>query len=274
MSLLPSATFATSIAPTGGASDYAANALWATAGAAGPGGGVTQLVAGANITLDPPTGEGVVTITAAGGGAGGVTSVTSGGPGITCIPTTGAVVVDNTGVTSLVAGTAMSISGATGAVTVNNAGVTSLAAGPGIAVSAATGGVTVSTVGFPVFTGFQTFSFTGSGQVLVCNVTSNSGFVNVGGAGLFTAVASGYDLNGSITLTNPAWNAQTIVLGQLSGVAFTQGGSAAPTTLGIARAGNNTQRVVTISGPASSGIPNNLDGGNPGFYFIVIQGAL
>jgi len=160
MSLLPSATFATSIAPTGGASDYAANALWATAGASGPGGGVTQLVAGANITLDPPTGEGVVTITAA-GAAGGVTSVTSGGPGITCIPTTGAVVVDNTGVTSLVAGTAMSISGATGAVTVNNAGVTALSAGPGIAVSGATGAVTVSAVGFPAV-GFQNFVYDGN----------------------------------------------------------------------------------------------------------------
>jgi len=151
MSLLPSATFASGITPAPGVSDYAAKALWATAGTVGPGGGVTQLVAGANITLDPPTGDGVVTITASGGGAGGVTSVTSGGPGITCTPTTGAVVVDNTGVTQLVAGTAMSISGATGAVTVNNAGVTSLVAGANITLSGATGAVTIGAIPTPIF---------------------------------------------------------------------------------------------------------------------------
>lgn len=111
MSLLPSATFA-------GPSQ--AEALWAVAGSTGPGGGVTQLVAGSGITLDPPTGEGVVTINATGGGGGGVTSVTASGDGITASPTSGAVVIANTGVTSMVAGTGISLSGASGAVTVTN----------------------------------------------------------------------------------------------------------------------------------------------------------
>jgi hypothetical protein len=48
------------------------------------------------------------------------------------------------GVTSLAAGTAISVSASTGAVTVTNTGVTSLAAGGGITVSASTGAVTVS----------------------------------------------------------------------------------------------------------------------------------
>lgn len=47
-------------------------------------------------------------------------------------------------VTSAVAGTAISVSGATGAVTINNTGVTSAVAGNGITVSSATGDVTIS----------------------------------------------------------------------------------------------------------------------------------
>ena len=48
------------------------------------------------------------------------------------------------GVTSMSAGTAISVSASTGAVTVTNTGVTSLTAGSGITVSASTGAVTVS----------------------------------------------------------------------------------------------------------------------------------
>lgn len=110
MSLLPTSVYA-------GPSQ--AEALWAVAGSVGPGGGVTQLVAGAGVTLDPSTGEGVVTISATGGGGGGVSSVTASGAGITATPTTGAVVVANTGVTSLVAGSGITVSSATGAVTLN-----------------------------------------------------------------------------------------------------------------------------------------------------------
>ena len=54
-----------------------------------------------------------------------VSSVTGSGAGISVSPTTGAVVVSNTGVTSIVAGTNISISGATGAVTINAIGILS-----------------------------------------------------------------------------------------------------------------------------------------------------
>jgi len=110
MSLLPTSTFA---GPT------QEEALWAVAGSTGPGGGVTQLVAGSGITLNPSTGEGVVTISASGGGGGGVTSVTASGAGITASPTSGAVVLANTGVTSLIAGAGLAVSSASGAVTVS-----------------------------------------------------------------------------------------------------------------------------------------------------------
>ena len=51
--------------------------------------------------------------------------------------------ITNTGVTSLVAGTAMAISAATGAVTVNNAGVTAITAGLGMSRNTSTGAVTI-----------------------------------------------------------------------------------------------------------------------------------
>lgn len=55
-----------------------------------------------------------------------------------------AVTVTNTGVTSNVAGTGISVSGATGAVTITNTGVTSITGTSPITASASTGGVTLS----------------------------------------------------------------------------------------------------------------------------------
>jgi hypothetical protein len=75
--------------------------------------------------------------------AAGVTSLTA-GSGVSVSASTGAVTVANTGVTSAVAGTGIGVSGATGAVTFTNSGVTSLIAGTGISVSGATGAVTVN----------------------------------------------------------------------------------------------------------------------------------
>ncbi len=54
------------------------------------------------------------------------------------------VTLTNAGVTSNVAGTGISVSGATGAVTITNTGVTSAVAGTGVGVSGATGAVTIS----------------------------------------------------------------------------------------------------------------------------------
>jgi len=73
----------------------------------------------------------------------GVTSNVA-GTAISVSGATGAVTITNTGVTSAVAGTAISVSGATGAVTITNTGVTSNVAGTGVTVSGATGAVTIS----------------------------------------------------------------------------------------------------------------------------------
>ena len=81
-------------------------------------------------------------------GLGLVNSVTGSGAGISVSPTTGAVVVSNTGVTSIIAGTNITISGSTGAVTINspNSGVTSITGTANqIIASASTGAVTLST---------------------------------------------------------------------------------------------------------------------------------
>ena len=74
----------------------------------------------------------------------GVTSNVA-GTGISVSAATGAVTITNSGVTSIVAGTAISVSGATGAVTVNNTGVTSAAvSGTGLSINASTGGITIT----------------------------------------------------------------------------------------------------------------------------------
>jgi hypothetical protein len=56
----------------------------------------------------------------------------------------GAVTIANTGVTSNVAGTGISINQGTGAVTITNSGVTSIVAGTGISINQGTGAVTVT----------------------------------------------------------------------------------------------------------------------------------
>jgi hypothetical protein len=87
-----------------------------------------------------------------------------------------AVTITNTGVTSNVAGTGISVSGATGAVTITNSGVTSIVAGTAISVSGATGAVTINNAG--------TINVTG---------TANQVLVN-GGTG---------PANGNVTFTLP-----------------------------------------------------------------------
>ena len=100
------------------------------------------------------------------------------GTGISVSGATGAVTITNTGATSIVAGTGISVSGATGAVTVTNGGVTSAVAGTGVTVSAGTGAVTFS-IGQAVGTGanFQVNSLgvgtAGSGTAGEIRATNN-----------------------------------------------------------------------------------------------------
>lgn len=82
----------------------------------------------------------ITSITPASGTGISLTGVTTSGP-------SAGFTVNNTGVTSAVAGTGIGVSSATGAVTFTNTGVTSLTAGTGISLSGTTGAVTISASG-------------------------------------------------------------------------------------------------------------------------------
>ena len=80
----------------------------------------------------------------------------------------GTLTLSNTGVTSNVAGTGISVSGATGAVTITNTGVTSIVAGYDVTISGSTGAVTVNslpTVTSTTSISGYTLDFTGPGMV-------------------------------------------------------------------------------------------------------------
>jgi hypothetical protein len=84
-------------------------------------------------------GNGTITIAAGTGvGVGTTNTFTTNQSGATTVT------ISNSGVTSNVAGTGISLSGGTGAVTITNSGVTSNVAGTGISVSGATGAVTIT----------------------------------------------------------------------------------------------------------------------------------
>ena len=116
----------------------------------------------------------------------------------------GTVTLSNTGVTSIVAGTNITVSGATGAVTINAAttGVTSATAGTGIGVSGSTGAVTFSNTGVTsavAGTGITVSTSTGAVTFGVATATTSSlGAVQPDGttisvtAGVISATSSGF----------------------------------------------------------------------------------
>jgi hypothetical protein len=81
----------------------------------------------------------------------------------------------NTGVTSAVAGTGISVSAATGAVTFTNTGVTSLTAGTGIGVSASAGAVTLSNTGVTSIVAGTNVTISGSTGAVTINAASGGG---------------------------------------------------------------------------------------------------
>ena len=118
--------------------------------------------------------------------AAGVTSIVA-GTAITISGPIGAVTVTNAGVTSNIAGTGISVSGATGAVTITNTGVTSLTGTVNqVTVSAATGAVTLSLPQDIATTSTPTFGG------LTLNGTLAMGVNSITGTGAVNAGASGF----------------------------------------------------------------------------------
>jgi hypothetical protein len=96
------------------------------------------------------------------------------GINITTNSSANAIIIENTGVTSLIAGTAMTVSGATGSVTVNNAGVTAITAGLGMSRNTATGVVTIVNEGIVDIDGSAHISVgardPATGKVIITNL--------------------------------------------------------------------------------------------------------
>ena len=111
----------------------------------------------------------------------------AGGTGIsTAAGATDTVTITNTGVTSAVAGTGISVSGATGAVTFGNTGVTSIVAGTNVTISGGTGAVTIN----------SSDQFTGT--VTSVN-TANSTFISGSGGAITTTGSLTYSLSATGT---------------------------------------------------------------------------
>lgn len=126
--------------------------------------GVSQIVAGTNVTISPAGGTGVVTVNS-GTQATGVTSAIA-GTAIAVSAPTGAVTITNIGVTSLSSTTGITLSSSTGAVVIGNSGVTSLLAGTNVTLSSGTGAVTISATGtlgtFATISGTDSLSLSGA----------------------------------------------------------------------------------------------------------------
>ena len=136
-----------------------------------------------------------------------VSSVSGTGAGISVSPTTGAVVVSNTGVTSIVAGTGISVSGATGAVTVNATGATYT-----INASSTTGGANLNLVGSDLTT--DSVAYKGSGATTVTRTDANTITIS-STAG--TTIPSGTAQGQVLYWNGTAWVANSTITSAASG---------------------------------------------------------
>ena len=156
------------------------------------------------------------------------------GTAISISGATGAVTINNAGVTSAVAGTAISVSGATGAVTFNNTGVTSNVAGTGISVSGATGAVTVTNAGVTSNVAGTDISVSGATGAVTINDTSTLATVTGRGATTATVLtltntteATSSTVGGSATLSGGLAVAKTVYANNLHSVGSATVGGAA-----------------------------------------------
>jgi len=160
--------------------------------------------AGSNGQVLTTNGAGVTTWTTP-SGLGLVSSVTGSGAGISVSPTTGAVIVSNTGVTSIIAGSNISISGSTGAVTIT-------ATGDVVGPASATDNALVR---FDLTTGKL---IQNSNAILddIGNLTITSDLAVNGGDITTTSNTASLFTGGASTQLNIGINSQTINIGPLA----------------------------------------------------------
>jgi hypothetical protein len=182
------------------------------------------------------------------------------GAGIGLVNGTGtAINISNTGVTSAIAGTGVSVSSATGAVTIGNTGVTSVIAGTNVTVSSATGAVTISST--------ASGGFTPTTQVLV----ATRDFLTGQTATMPNPVGEGlYCILGCSTSTI----SQLTEYGQFSVMVYVN--SSGNTQMGgsglAAGNGNNTQPVIVpVEGSNTLFFQNNMPNALSQFSIVAIK---
>jgi hypothetical protein len=236
------------------------------------GGGVTRIVGGTNITVDPPGGVGVVTVTATGGAGGGVTSIASANANLTVSPGggTGAVTltVPTQGVPNPILDASLGInSTGTGATTIGSttAGTIALvspnvrinATGPGITqIGNTTGGpanvngssMLIQTPGVVLSMNSSVSSFYAPTSISINSIGSgNTNIGNATGTTTFTGTVNG------IPLPNPILNA-TLGLNTTGSGTTTIGSTAAGTvslvspTVNINTSGTGNVNIGNSSG--------------------------
>jgi len=197
--------------------------------------------------------DGVTTETIADGD----TLLFSSGTGITAaVSATDTVTITNTGVTSAVAGTGISVSGATGAVTIGNTGVTSIVAGTNVSISGATGAVTINST--DQFTGTVTSVATSSGTFvdITGGTITTTGTITGDLSATGTASATTF-LRGDNTWGIPAGSGGTVTSIDVSG------GTTGLTTSGgpITTSGTITLAGTLVVANGGTGATTLTDGG-------------
>ena len=196
-SINPANSYSAAIITTTGKLEAGGNVI-AGGQFSGAGTGLTGTAANLTVGTALNVGNGTITIAAGTGvGVGSTNTFTTNQSGATTVT------ISNSGVTSNVAGTGISLSGGTGAVTITNSGVTSAVAGTGVGVSAATGAVTfsigqaVGPANTPSFAGIISSAVTNYAYLQV--VDTNNFWITPGNAnwGLYFETSAGGLLGGT-----------------------------------------------------------------------------
>ena len=166
----------------------------------------------------------------------GVSSV-SAGTGISINSTTGAVTVTNTGLLSGLAGSGISVTTSSGALTITNTGILSALAGSGISVTTSSGTLTINNTG--LLSGLA-----GSG----ISVTTSSGALTITNTGILSAVAgagiSVSTTSGTLTITNTITNNNQLT----NGAGYITGYTETDTLATVTGRGATTSTQVILNG--------------------------